>query len=151
MCLWRPQFKLCQQRDCVPIGMVPMGVLIKSTNNFVLQCAPLRMVLETVTSPASRWLRTGTWTCGGLGRIESETGGEGRAVRGGGGCRVIEPRASDRSALVQDRRIVSTSRSLQSSVSLIETGLSIFKIVSYRFTETHDMMLASQISENVAS
>lgn len=75
-----------------------MDVLMKLTNKFTLyRVAPLRVVLELVTSlrlwrrrRRGCWLRTGTWTRGDLGRIESETA-ERRAVRGEGSTNSAHP------------------------------------------------------------
>lgn len=103
------------------VSMVPMGALMKSTNSFTLrQVAPLRVVLGVVTSPA-------TASVAAHGHVDSWRPRAHRkwtrGRRAGGGHGVDDPGASDRSALVQDRRIVSTSRSLHSSVLRIETGL----------------------------
>lgn len=122
------------------VSMVPMGVLMKSTNSFTLwRVEPLRVVLEALTSPATASVAAhGHVDRGGLGRIESETAAGAREGDG-----VVDPRASDRSALVQHRRIVSTSRSLRSSVSLIETGLVIFEALDFQ-TWTIDLTLNRQ-------
>ena len=102
------------------VSMVPMGVLMKSTNNFTLwQVAPLRVVLEAMTSPATASVAAHGHVDSWRPRAHRKWD---RGQRAGGGHRVDDPRASDRSALVQDRRIVSTSRSLHSSVLLIEIG-----------------------------
>lgn len=57
------------------VSMVPMGILMKSTNSFTLwRVAPLRVVLEALTSPATASVAAhGHVDRGGLGRIESET------------------------------------------------------------------------------